>query len=404
MKRRAALAFAALASLAASAAADEAATPRQATLRELGPHDVWVTDTLLAHAQLFDGDTGQALATIDTGMTLSPKPPLFSSARNELYSIEIAYSRFRRGERTDYVTIHDAHTLEVTGEIVLPTRTSESATSIGYAALLDGERFLATFNQFPVASVSISDLERRTFVGAIPIAGCAGIYPLGPRRFATLCADGSLLEIALDEDGRRASARSTATFFDAVDDPVMMSGGRDGERWIFVSFAGVAHEVDFAAAGAPAISSWPLVDEGERAQGFRPGGKQSVALHAASRRLFAIVHEGEPGSHKEAGPEVWVFDLASHERVARFEMPNFSAAFLGTTLGIERGGIAGFLLDALLPGGGAHSIAVTQDDAPLLFARNEQLGSVAVLDARTGELARWIDEVGLAGNRLEVAR
>ncbi|MEZ4217382.1 MAG: amine dehydrogenase large subunit [Myxococcota bacterium] len=385
------------------AARADARAPRSLVAPALGAHHVWVTDTLFGHAQVFDGDTGEAVATIDTGMTLSPKPPHHARSRSELYSVEIAYARFRRGERTDYVTIHDDRTYEVKGEVVLPTRTSESATSLGYSALLDDERFLATFNQLPVASVSITDMEARAFVGAIPIAGCAGIYPLGARRFASLCADGTLLEVALDDAGRVQRRASTPRFFDAVEDPVMMAGGRAGARWVFVTFAGVVHEVDFAG-DAPALASWSLLDDADRAQGWRPGGKQNVALHAASGRLYAIVHRGGTGSHKEAGPEVWAFDLASHARVARIAMPNFAAAFLATTLQVERGGVVGWLLDALLPGGGAHSIAVTQDDAPLLFARNEQLGAVAVLDARTGDFVRWIDEVGITGNRLEVER
>ena len=102
-----------------------------ATLPPVGAHWVWVADALLVHSLLFDGDTGEVVATIDAGTTLSPKPPLFSPTRRELYSVEIDYSRGRRGDRIDYVTIYDAETLAVTGEVELPTRTSESASSVG---------------------------------------------------------------------------------------------------------------------------------------------------------------------------------------------------------------------------------------------------------------------------------
>ena len=165
------------ATLAGASAADEVAADRAAaqsvsvltstTVPPIGDHFVWVVDQIFAHAQLYDGDTGAVYGMVDTGTTISPKPPLYARSRGEIYVVEVAYSRGRRGERTDFVTIYDHRTLGVTGEVVLPTRQAESAASLGYAVLLDGERFLAVFNQFPLTSVSIVDLAARTFVGEV---------------------------------------------------------------------------------------------------------------------------------------------------------------------------------------------------------------------------------------------
>jgi methylamine dehydrogenase heavy chain len=362
------------------AGAIERETGSVATLPPVGSHWVWVPDAFLAHSLLFDGDDGEVLATIDAGTTSSPKPPLFSPERGEFYSVEIDYSRGRRGDRLDFVTIYDAESLEVIGEVILPTKTSESAASIGYAALLDGGRFLAAFNQFPATSVSIVDLEARSFVGEIPIAGCAGVYATGPRSFGSLCGDGTVLSVALDDAGRVLGRSSSEPFFDAVDDPVMMAGVRLGRRWMYVSFEGVLHDVDFGAS-PPRVSGWPLIGEADRDEGWRPGGRQLLALHRATQRLYALVHRGGPGTHKDPGPEVWIFDLSKRERVDRFRM-----------------------LHLILDGGGAHTIAVTQDASPLLFARNADVGVVAVLDARTGEPLRYLEEAGFAGMRLEVPR
>jgi methylamine dehydrogenase heavy chain len=374
-----------------------------ANLPPVSEHWVWVPDVLLAHSFLFDGDSGELLATVDGGATLSPKPPFFSPERGEFYSVEIDYSRGRRGKRIDYVTIYDAVTLAATDEILLPTRTSESASSVAYAALLDGGRFLATFNQFPNASVTVVDLPARQVVDEIVITGCAGIYPTGERSFATLCGNGTALALPLDAAGRKRDMTVSQPFFDVVSDPVMMAGGRRGERWTFVSFEGVAHEVDFGKA-TPTASAWPLASEAEREAGWRPGGRQSVALHAASGRLFVVFHQGGSGTHKDPGPEIWAFDLAEHERVARFGLPNFTAAFLAGNTGMELVGFTGWLLTTLLPDEGADIITVSQDDAPLLFARNSNRGAVAVLDARTGEHLRFLMEAGLGGMRLETVR
>jgi hypothetical protein len=117
-----------------------------------------------------------------------------------------------------------------------------------------------------------------------------------------------------------------------------------------------------------------------------------------------IFHQGEAGSHKDPGPEVWAFDLAKRLRVNRIRMPNFTAAFLADSMGLEGGGFSGWLLEALLPDSGADTITVSRDPAPLLFARSSQRGSVAVLDARTGVHLRDLREAGLGGTRLEVPR
>jgi methylamine dehydrogenase heavy chain len=377
---------------------------RVASLPSIGEHAVWVADVILGHSLLFDGDTGEMLGTIDAGVTLSPKPPLYGEERGEFYSVDIDYSRGRRGDRIDYVTIYDASRLDAVGEVMLPTRTSESAASLAYAALLDGGRFLATFNQFPATSVSIVDLAERRFVEEIVTSGCAGIYPTGARSFAMLCGDGSMLVVELDARGAKRSLHETGHFFDVLEDPVMMAGGRLDRRWLFVSYAGRVYEIDFAQVDAPVIRSWWLSTESERSQGWRPGGRQHVAVHEASGRLYVVFHQGGPGTHKDPGPEVWVFDASTRTRVDRFEMPNFTATFLGDTLGLEEGGVLRLLLGTLLPDEGADTIAVTKDPAPLLFARNSRLGSVAVLDARSGEHLRDLTEVGLAGMRLEVPR
>jgi methylamine dehydrogenase heavy chain len=366
-----------------------------------GDHWVWVTDRLWQHSALFDGDTGRVLGMIDGPVgTVTPKLPLHSRRRGELYSVDMAYSRGRRGERVDFVTIYDPRTLAVAGEILLPTRTGDANTSLGYAALLDEDRFLATFNQFPIASVSIVDLDTRRFVGEVAITGCAGIYPVGERRFATLCGDGTTAVVELDAGGRGRVSGHSARFFDPVEDPVTMAAVRTGPRWVFVSFEGSAHVVDFAAATPSVDPAWSLLTDAERRDRWRIGGLQHLALHVRSQRLYSLVHRGERGSHKAPGPEIWVYDLAHKQRVDRFEVPNFNAAFFAPRLGIAKDGALAWALQRVIPSEGAHSLAVTQDAAPLLFTRSAEVGVVAVLDGRSGEHLRDLDEAGITGATL----
>jgi hypothetical protein len=250
--------------------------------------------------------------------------------------------------------------------------------------------------------VSIVDLAERRFVEEIAVTGCAGVYPVAERRFATLCGDGTAIAISLDASGRKAGLTHGEKFFDAVEDPVAMAAARSGARWWFVSFSGRVHELDFSGDAPRLAASWSLLDDVDRAAGWRPGGLQHVALHRASGRLYTVMHEGGPGSHKEAGPEIWVFDVAEQRRVARFPVPNLAAVFLGVNLGAEAGSALRTLLEWVIPNQGVHSIAVTQDERPLLFARHGELGAVAVLDAGSGEHLRDLEEAGLAGPTLAV--
>jgi methylamine dehydrogenase heavy chain len=407
-KRRALFAIGAAAALGlwavtAALGASEPRTPAPATMPKGGKHRVWVTDRIWQHSALFDGDTGQVLGMVEApSVTVTPKLPMHAHDRGEIYVAEVAYSRGRRGDRVDFITIYDDRTLSVAGEVVLPTLTSDANTSLAYAALLDGERFLATFNQFPYASVSITDVARRAFVAEVVTTGCAGIFPTGDRSFATLCGDGTVSVVTLDAEGRGKVTQRSERFFDPVEDPVSMAGVRWGTRWVFVSFEGHVHVVDFASDPPAVAPSWSLFSDDERAERWRAGGLQHLALHARSNRLFAIVHQGERGSHKAPGPEVWVFDLAKQERLARFALPNFMAAYAAPQFGITRGGTFHRILQSWAPSDGAHSLAVTQDDDPLLFVRNAEVGVVAVLDAKSGEHLRNLEDAGVAGATLGV--
>jgi methylamine dehydrogenase heavy chain len=129
-----------------------------------------------------------------------------------------------------------------------------------------------------------------------------------------------------------------------------------------VSFAGDVHPVDAASAELAFDPSWPLSSVEERASGWRPGGLQPFALHAKSGRMYALMHQGGPDTHKDPGQEVWVYDLATRKRVQR-----------------------------LVLGEIATSIAVSPDEAPLLYSAFLGAPALVVYDARTGARLRAIE-------------
>jgi methylamine dehydrogenase heavy chain len=366
------------------------------------PHWLWVPDRILRHATLFDGDTGRALGTLDSTFSLSGPPPLFAPKRGEIYVVDQVYARGHRGERKDYVTIYDATTLMVRGEVEIPPRSSSIGHGYAVAAVLDDQRFLVVFNQDPANSVSIVDLETRQFVDEIVIGGCALVYPTGGSQFGTLCGNGTAIEVELDASGHQARATRSAKFFDTVEDPLTEKGVRDGATWLFASFEGTLQPVDFSGEQPVAGPAWPLFTDAERTATWRVGGMQHLALHRATSRLYSLVHEGGPGSHKEPGSAIWVYDVAQHKRVQEIAVPGLLPAFVRPLVELERGGWGDWMLRRLLPNPGAHSIAVTQDERPLLFVRHDEIGAVGVVDAMSGETVREIDEVGISGPLLIV--
>ena len=98
---------------------------------------------------------------------------------------------------------------------------------------------------------------------------------------------------------------------------------------------------------------------GEGDEGWRPGGWQFNAVNGTD--LYILMHpEGRNGSHKDGGPEVWVFDLESHQRRARIKLKTW-----------------GF------------SLMVTPDEDPLMVVTNAQM-ALDVYRANTGEYLRTL--------------
>jgi methylamine dehydrogenase heavy chain len=364
--RHAVLAFSLLlvASVATGATAADFVA-EQATTGSLadGRHRVWLHDLMgigYSKAALFDADTGRQLAQIDTGY-LGMELELPAHAKR-FYSAETYLSRGFRGTRTDVVTTFDATTLLPTGEIEIPAKRLLGMPTSAHASLLDDERFLLAYNFSPASTVSVVDLERGAFVGEIELAGCALIYPLGPRRFASLCGDGSLLEVTLDDAGQEQARKTHAKLFDPTVDPLLEKAVRAGAQWLFVSFAGDVHPVDVSDAGVAFGATWPLADAAERSAGWLPGGLQPFAVHASSGRLYALMHLGGADTHKDPGQVVWVYDLKTKKRVQKIAL-----------------------------GEPATSIAVSQDDAPLLYAAFLGAPRLVVYDARSGAKRRTIE-------------
>ncbi len=367
-----------------------------------GAHWVWLGDMLMRRTALFDADAASMRGMLSAGMGIVA--PIPSPDRREIYLPETYWSRGTRGVRTDVVTVYDPTTLAPTAEIPIPPHRADHASGVAAAALSDDGRFLAVFNLTPASSLSIVDVKEREFVAEIATPGCSLVYGAGARRFLMLCGDGAALGVVVDDQGRELRKERSEPFFDPQRDPVTEKAARLRDQWLFVSFDGVVHPVDVGGESLAFPATWPLLDDADRAASWRVGGTQHLAVHAASGRLYSLVHQGGPDSHKAPGREVWVYDVTTHARVQRIPLANPLMGWVRYALklnGEDRmSRWIGWLLGKVLPNPGVDRILVTQDAKPVLVTSTTFPSSLGVHDAMSGEFLRDVSETGVAGGML----
>ena len=320
-------------------------------LPEPRPHWVYVLEPVFPHLVaskiwILDGDTLGIVGMASAGYLANVA---MSHDRAAFYVTETYWSRGSRGDRVDVLTTYDSRTLNPTGEVILPNGRFLVVPKKHNAQLTTDGRYLLSFNMDPGFGLSVVDVRENRYVGEIETGGCSLAFPTGPASVAAMCPDGSLSHITFDGTGK-AEIEDSEPFFDSENDPVFEHAAlhRPSGRGFFVSYEGWVYPVQLS--GKPSVGErWKLQGEGE--EGWRPGGWQNAAYHAPSNRLFVLMHQGGPWTHKQAGEEVWVFDAASGERVHRLPLEHHS-----------------------------HSLTVSNDEQPLLFALTET-ASVQVYDA-----------------------
>jgi methylamine dehydrogenase heavy chain len=372
MRKPALYAFLAGALLAAAARAelppDIGRGPTSASLTvPASKHWVWVNDFVFPHmadgmAYLIDGDSGRYLGTLSTGYSFTRVIP--SRDGKLIYSPETYFARGTRGKRTDVITLYDPGTLNAVGEIAIPPKRSSNMPMIANQVLTDDDRFLLIYNFNPAQSVTVVDTGLRKFVREIETPGCALIYPTGPRSFFSVCGDGSLSLVELDDNGAAQGRRRTQPFFDMAADPVTEKAVRIGNVWYFVSFAGRIHSLEVGPQQATAGPTWWLTSEAERKDGWLPGGIQQLAVNSQKSRLYSIMHRGGIETHKDPGKDVWVFDVSTRQRVQKVALKNL-----------------------------ASSIQLSSD-AQLLFSIFIDSPTLDIYDAANGMLLRSVEHVG----------
>lgn len=324
------------------------------------PHRVYVLDTSPATAtdariHVVDGNDGALLGQIDAGYIPGVA---IDAARRRTYVATTYFSRGSHGARTDVVEATDNATLAIERETVLQPKRAQVAPELYDVSLSEDGAWLYVVNATPSTSVSVIDTKASRLASEIDTDGCVLAYPSGQRQFTSLCESGKALTVTLDRSGKELSRELSHTWIDVANDPVFANPSPEHGRYWFLTFSGLVRQLDFAHRPPDLGPGFFLATRQEREALWRPGGWQPSAVHAGSRRLYVGMHRGREGSHKQAGTEIWVFDLKTGKRLARWN-----------------------LADRALPA--VISIAVSQDDHPLLYGLTEDSRLLAI-DAFTG--------------------
>ena len=342
------------------------------------PHRIYVSDVAINHIvdgrlHVVDGDALKYLGLVSTGFAGNAT---LSVDRQELYVATTYYTRLSRGERSDVVDIHDPQTLEHKGEISIPARHAQALPYKGLVRPSSDGRWLFVQNATPASSVTVVDLKARKFAFEVPTAGCWIIIPsqTAGNRFSTLCGDGTLQTITLNDNGSFNSRSRSERFFEPDKDPVFVQTDNIGDRHFFVSFQGQVHAADLSGAQPRLQAPWSLLTGADARKAWRPSGYQPLAIHRKTNRMFVAMHMGgKEGSHKDPAKEIWVFDLSQNKRVAR------------------------------LPGHNAIALTVSQTDAPKLFAIDGVKMGLAVFDASAKpRFLQRMEQIGESATLMEL--
>jgi len=245
---------------------------------------------------------------------------------HEFYTVDTFYSRGWRGTRTDVVSIFDAKTLNFSGEVEIPPKRLLIVPKRDSASITTDGQFILVANMTPATSISVVDAKARKFAGEIETPGCVQAFPSGNRQFDSICADGSILTVQLDDAGKEKGKTTSKPFFDPSKDPVFDQPAAAGAKAYFDSYYGNLYEVDLSGTEAKGEPPWSLITPADKRGKWRPGGWQTVAVEPKSGLLLVLMHQGGDWTHKEFGTEVWVFDLAKKQRVRRIKLktPGYS--------------------------------------------------------------------------------
>jgi methylamine dehydrogenase heavy chain len=314
--------------------------------------DVEFESFVAGRITVVDPDQKRVLGMVPTGFAA---PSALSHDGKLIYSADIWYSRGTRGTRTDVLTAWDSSTLSPAWEVLIPNKRAESLTQRYGLKTSGDDRFVYVYNFTPSTSVTVVDTQTKAVATEISIPGCVLNYPVGNRRFASLCGDGSLQVVTINDQGQEI-ARNRTPFFDPNAEKLVERAVNVGDTYYFTTTTGTVRAVDFSGDAPKILPSWSLVTDAEKKAGWAPGGWQLMAVAPKLNRLYVLMHDAhEPMKWEDPSPFIWAYDLKTMKKIAT--------------------------LEARAP---VWSMQATGDDKPLLLGTDVE-GGLQIFDLKTNK-------------------
>jgi len=329
------------------------------------PHRAYVVDfeftnLVIQRVVVLDPDQKRFLGMVSTG---NFAPSTLSKDGRWLLTADVFYSRGVRGTRVDVLTVHDTQTLEPAWEVEIPTKRAMSLTQRYGLGTSSDDRFVYIYNFTPATSITVVDFRERRVIGEITIPGCVLTYPVGARKVVSLCGDGSLQLIQIDDNGQEV-ARNRTKFFDPEAEKLNERATNVGDTYYFTTTTGTVRAVDFSGNTPKILPAWQMAGKDEQAEGWAPGGWQLIAVAPKLNRMYALMHPAhEPRMWEDPSTTIWVFDLKTRRKIGTIEAPT-----------------------------PVWSINATRDDNPLLLGANVE-GGLEIFDLKSGEHRGTMDGV-----------
>ena len=350
----------------------QAEVPSVGVLPPVQPHWVFVNrGGGVDGTRIFDGDTGKMKGMVNM---YGQDSFAFDPLGKNFYVSQTIWSKLDRGTRQDMLLAYDVTSLKLVAEVPIPGRMLIGNRTHNLVITSDGKKALI-YNMQPSSSVNVVDLDKKAFEQKIELPGCATMFTNTVNGFSALCSNGTLATVAMD--GAKPAITRSAPFFSATEDPIFDTYIIDPKsgKATMLSYSGMITPVTLGAApqiGAP----WSLQQAAFMRKGtytamdvnWMPGGRQPIAVHHASGRIFVLMHMGEYWSEYEPAEEIWVLDGNTHKLIRRHALS---------------GELKGKIVN----------IAVSQDSQPQLYA-SDGSGNTYVLDPQTMEKKRGWDNSG----------
>jgi methylamine dehydrogenase heavy chain len=350
----------------------QAEVPSVGVLPPVQPHWVFVNrGGGVDGTRIFDGDTGKMKGMVNMyGQDSFAFDPL---GRN-FYVAQTIWSKLDRGTRQDMLLAYDVTSLKLVAEVPIPGRMLIGNRTHNLVITSDGKKALV-YNMQPSSSVNVVDLDKRAFEQKIELPGCATMLTNTINGFSALCSNGTMATVAMD--GAKPGITRSAPFFSATEDPIFDTSILDPKtgKATLLSYSGLITPVTLGAA--PKIgTAWSIQQAAGMRKGsytpmdvnWMPGGRQPIAVHHASGRIYVLMHMGEYWSEYEPAQEIWVLDGNSHKLIGRRAL-------------------SGELKDKLA------NIAVSQDGEPQVYVSDGN-GNTFVLDSQTLEKKQKMENSG----------